>query len=89
MRFQFKMGTGSLGQAEVLWLYFVDSLEVLVDVQKKCIQIVFAYCMKLAHFANNALWQADLVELLLKEDWQTYVKNLDALILKACKLTDL
>ena len=42
----------------------------------------------LVRFANNALWQADLVELVLKEDWQTYVKNLDALILKACKLTD-
>ena len=33
--------------------------------------------------------EADQVELLLKEEWPTYVKNLDALILKACKLTDL
>ena len=33
--------------------------------------------------------EADQVELLLKEEWQTYVKNLDAVMLKACKLTDL
>ena len=29
------------------------------------------------------------MELLLKEEWQTYVKNLDAVMLKACKLSDL
>ena len=33
--------------------------------------------------------EADQVELLLKEECQTYVKNLDAVMLKACKLTDL
>ena len=33
--------------------------------------------------------EADQVELFLKEEWQTYVKNLDAIMLKACKLTDL